>query len=172
MGIQFLFGAELEGRARHWLGFAIGLVFFAVGLALLVGSVITYRSARSRLQNWVRASGVVAGLEEKWTKDDEGSRVTYAPRVKFVVPSGEEYQFIGSISARPPSYSEGEQVRVLYNPLRPSEADIDSFATHWFVPLVLLGMGVVFVPVGAYAAVGAIKAIKLPSQAGSLNPAA
>jgi hypothetical protein len=172
MAIQFLFGVELEGRARYWVRLAGGLLFFAAGLALLVGSVITYRSARSRLEKWVRTVGVVTGLEEKWTNDDNGSRVTYAPKVKFVLASGEEHHFIGSISSRPPSYSEGEQVRVLYNPQRPSEADIDSFTTHWFPPLAFLGMGVIFVPIGAYLSANAIKAISLPHQHDSLNPAA
>jgi hypothetical protein len=156
---DFAFHAGDEERRGSKPALVLGLVFAVVGLGLLAGSWLTYRTERSRLKNWIRTVGVVTGLEAKRSKVEDGSRVTYAPNVEFVLPSGEVHHFIGSVSSNPPSYAEGENVRVLYNSQRPSEADIDSFMTHWFAPLCFLGMGIVFLLVGAYHTFGAMKEI-------------
>lgn len=121
-----------------------GLVFTVAGVGLLVGSYLAYSRERSRLKHWAPTVGVVTGMQERKSQDSEGSTsVTFAPIVEFTLPSGETYRFTGSIASNPPAYSEDEPVRVLYNPRRPSEADIDSPMTHWFGPLALLGMGIV-----------------------------
>jgi hypothetical protein len=121
-----------------------GLIFAVIGVGLLAGSYLSYHREHARVKAWSRTTGIVTGLQEQRSKDSEGHiSLTYAPIVEFTLPNGETHRFIGSIASYPPSHAEHQQVHVLYNPLRPSEADVDSFVTHWLLAICLLGAGIV-----------------------------
>ncbi|MEO1171377.1 MAG: DUF3592 domain-containing protein [Myxococcota bacterium] len=69
------------------------------------------------------------------------------PLAEFFV-NDEPFVAEGSVSSKPPAYSVGEQVEVLYLPDDPSDARIDSFLENWFVTTLLGILGTVFTAAG------------------------
>ena len=122
----------------------LGVVFGAVGAALLVAAFITLRSARSFESTAVGASGEVIDLAPSYS---DGS-ATHAPVVRFETPDGREVIFESSVSSHPPAYDIGERVDVLYAPDDPGDAVIDSFWQVYLAPVILGGIGSIFLLIG------------------------
>jgi hypothetical protein len=80
-------------------------------------------------------TGTVVRLEESSTS--EGGCCVYSPVVEFQA-AGQAYTFDGSNASDPPAYKIGQQVRVRYDPARPSIAQIDSFFERWLFPIMII----------------------------------
>jgi hypothetical protein len=128
---------------KPWLFTAI---FLLVGLGLLGGAVYSIVTTWQFIGGAVAADGVVMALEERWDSDD--SDYTYYPRVAFETEDRRRIEFTSDTGSRPPSFDVGERVRVLFDPVRPEAARIDSFLQLWLLPLVLGGIGTVFAGFG------------------------
>lgn len=130
----------------------MGIVFALAGFVMLYFSWHTYNSTNKFLETALSTPGVVVDLERRHsssTSSSGSSGPTYAPVVEFTHPeSGETIRFTSSSSSNPPAFDEGEDVTVLYAPDNPDDARIDSFTDLWLLPLILLGMGIIFAPVG------------------------
>jgi hypothetical protein len=101
------------------------------------------------------AEGVVVRLERRESRDRGRVSHTYVPVVRFEA-EGRPVTFTGSVGSSPPAYKEGERVSVLYTPGNPEDARIESFWEQFGFPgiflgisviLLLVGLGVLFVPV-------------------------
>ncbi len=114
-------------------------LFLLVGAAMLIGAFLLYQNTTRFLETAVETEGVVIKLV--------GSD-TYAPVVEFLTQDGRLVQFKSSTGSNPPSYSEGETVRVLYPPERPQRARIDGIFSLWGGSMILGGMGAVFFGTG------------------------
>jgi hypothetical protein len=121
-------------------------LFAGIGLAMLVGAAALALSTRKFIATAAHAPGTVVELREVRDKDD-GS-VTYKPVVTFTPPQGTPVTFESSFSSRPPAYSVGENVDVLFAPDDPSKARINGFGSLWFGPLILSILGAIFTAVG------------------------
>jgi hypothetical protein len=64
----------------------------------------------------------------------------YSPIFAFNDASGITHTQICSMSSSDFSYEAGEKVTVLYDPTRPIHSNIDSFATVWMLPLIVIGV--------------------------------
>ncbi|RUS97589.1 hypothetical protein DSM106972_083260 [Dulcicalothrix desertica PCC 7102] len=53
-----------------------------------------------------------------------------------------------SATGRPPAYTKGQQVEVLYNPQQPESATIYSWLEMWLFPIIFTGVGSVAVAIG------------------------
>jgi len=131
-------------------------IFLLIGIGLLGGSAYSVVSTLDFLGNAVSAHGVVVDLEGRWDSDDGG--YTYYPRVRFATEGNRSYEFTGNVGSNPASFDVGEEVRVLFDPVRPELARIDSFMQLWFTPLLLAGMGAVFATIGLWATLAAVRA--------------
>lgn len=112
----------------------MGLIFGAAAVVLTVQTSAFLASAQP-------TTGVVTALDKQrvHTSADESTRqsertrrgrYTYHPVVTFDV-DGEQYTFTGRAGSDPPSYDVGEQVDVLYNPVRPDEGRIAGGFGYW-----------------------------------------
>lgn len=119
-------------------------LFAAVGLGLLLSAAAVYRHTASFVSRAHRALGAVTALLPQRSTDHA---TTYKPVVRFEL-DGRQIQFSDSVSSNPPAYSVGETVNVLYLESSPYEARIDSFASLWFLPSLLGGMGTIFLTIG------------------------
>jgi hypothetical protein len=95
-----------------------------------------------------RAEGTVVQVVSQARTSNGEQKTYFYPVIEFVTRDGESVRFQDSTGSNPPEYREGERVQVLYDPLTPESARIESFAGLWLMPTVLLGFGAVFVLFG------------------------
>jgi hypothetical protein len=122
---------------------SMGILFSFVGVVCLgVGAVAGERSWRQQRES-LRAPGVVVALAESCDSDG----CTYRPIVEYTV-DGQARRIEGSVGSRPPAFSVGEAVQVMYPAGAPGDASIDSWSENWFLTALMLGMGTVFGGIG------------------------
>lgn len=126
-----------------------GSLFGVVGLGMLLGSWMAFTSTQKFLENSELSEGTVISNELHYSHDEEGNREKYYyPIVEFQTQEGENVKFEADFGSYPPMYQVGEQISIIYNPQNPTDAQINSFWTLWFVSILLLGMGGVFASIG------------------------
>jgi hypothetical protein len=110
----------------------VGLVLLGLGLVEL-GSTIAFL-ARAE-QTDARFAGAVAR-----SGGNHGGTFLY-PTFQFVTGDGRSMTFTSSSGSTAPPYSDGERVRIAYDPRRPEDARLLSFLTLWIAPVLLCGAG-------------------------------
>ncbi|HWE25667.1 MAG TPA: DUF3592 domain-containing protein, partial [Myxococcales bacterium] len=115
--------------------FAIPILLVA-GVGLLVLGAYLHRSTEAFLAKALPAEGRVVDL----AASDSSDSTTYAPVVEFEV-NDRTYRFRDSVGSNPPSYRRGDEVKVLYDPDRPSHARIDRGRWNRAVPLLVGAFG-------------------------------
>ena len=120
----------MRGGILSWL-------FLLIGIGCLAGAGYLYSNTSEFVANARRAPGTVVALRSG------------APEVKFRAHDGREIQFTSSVSSKPPAYSVGEKVEVLYRPERPEDAQVNAFMSLWLGVIILGGLGSGFSLVGA-----------------------
>jgi hypothetical protein len=121
-------------------------IFLVIGLGLLAGSYFTFRHTRRFLQTAVPAPGVVVEniYKESGTINQRQGRLlsrgpsgSYYPHIRFRTTDGHEIGFVSGTGSSPPSYSVNQPVTVLYDPLQPDKAFLNSFGSLWGAAIVL-----------------------------------
>jgi hypothetical protein len=141
-------------------GLVVAIVFSAVGLGLLTLGGFFYLETTKLIDTGIRTKGEV--IENVENRDSDGS--TYAPKVEFMTEKKERITFTSSLSSYPPQYEVGEMVDVLYPPLSPQSAEVDSWMTLWFGPLICGILGGVFSAVGLGLLVSMVKRMILVNK--------
>ncbi|WP_215398526.1 DUF3592 domain-containing protein [Rheinheimera oceanensis] len=119
-------------------------LFTLVGFAMLAGAFFAYNSTSSFLKEAAVADGMVVEL----LASRSDNSITYRPVVQFMSEQGQLIEFVSATGSNPASYSQGEQVEVLYLPTRPSDAKINGFFSLWGVAIILAAIGAVFFIIG------------------------
>lgn len=120
-------------------------VFLSIGLAILLGSWMAYKSSRDFLEKAVSTQGTVVDF----VKVRGSSSTTFRPVVQFITGQGQEVEFISSTGRSRPSFTVGQQVDILYLPENPEDAKFNNYSDLWSIALVTGVMGGVFFSVGA-----------------------
>ena len=110
----------------------LGIVFGGIGAGFGIWSAQFANSA-------AEAYGVVVEMRRA---GKGGSR----PLVEYRV-GDQVYSVEGIISTKPPAYSRGDRVRVLYKAADPADARIDSFVECWLFSVIFGGLGILFLGV-------------------------
>jgi Protein of unknown function (DUF3592) len=131
------------------------LLTAGIGFALIgLGLVVSGRTRRF-LTTGSRADGVVTALVPRTSMEGpDSARTTYAPSVEFTTQTGALRGFTSATAASRPAYRVGQHVVVVYDPRNPRKAIILSFGAVWLVPLILWGLGALFVLIGMLVAFG------------------
>jgi hypothetical protein len=119
-------------------------IFLITGLSMLVGGLYWYQGVRIFVREASVAQGTVTDLVRSSSSSSSSNSTTYRPVVQYTTQSGETVEFTSSSGSNPPSYSKGEQVEVLYRPLLPAQAKINSFFSLWGGPVIVGSLGGVF----------------------------
>jgi hypothetical protein len=122
----------------------VGLLFFAIGIGVLIGGIVAIVKRRRQIANSLSATGVVSAFATEMGRRGN----LYYPLVRFKVASGQPMSFQSGVGSSPAGYSVGQQVKVLYDAGNPQQAEIDSMSSQWFVPGCMITMGVMFTIVG------------------------
>lgn len=110
----------------------IGLLFFFLGAFFLLDNlrfVSTAQPAQGRIEDWV---------VRRSSTGDHAS--TYYPRVRFQTPQGRPMEFVSN-SGDNAMVHISHDVDVLYDPLDPSRARIDSIGNLWALPAIFTLLG-------------------------------
>ncbi len=113
----------------------VSIILLVIGICMILGASNVAINTNNFLDEATIELGEVIDLVE--VRSDGSS--TYAPVVNFLDSGGNSYEFIPSASSNPPGYFIGEKLEVLYLPLNPLEAKINSFYSVWG-STVILGM--------------------------------
>jgi hypothetical protein len=102
------------------VAFTFGIYFFLLFLILLIDAIHFVNVA-------IFANGRVTELVMKTSSSgDHGTSITYHPRIQFTAGDDKQYSFVSEMGSNPPSYEVDEPVEIMYDPERPSEAEIHS----------------------------------------------
>lgn len=133
--------AAIPPMARKMKLFVFGFLGFGILFALVGGTIAVAEwrfSARA-----ARARGEVVDLIEEQRRSreaeqprmrEEDARVAgpvYRPLIRFSTADGRAVSFLSRLATNPPAYQIGQQVMVLYDPVHPEAASIDSFVDRW-----------------------------------------
>ena len=118
----------------------VGLLFFVIGIGVLIAGISSILKRRSQIANSLSADGLVTGLATEMGR----SSYLYYPLLQFKIPSGQTINFQSSLGSNPAGYSVGQQVKVLYDARNPQEAEIDDLNSQWLIPGCMLAMGLGF----------------------------
>jgi hypothetical protein len=124
-------------------------VFLLVGLGLGIGAALSFADTIGFERSALTALGKVVELEHQLCGSKDRT-TCYAPRVLFTeLATGRQVLFVSREAANPPAFRVGEEVTVLYAPDNPETAMVQSFFSMWGVVVILSGVCVIFVAVGA-----------------------
>ena len=125
-------------------------ITLAVGVALLIISLLTLKKSLAFLRNSNRAIGTVIELER--ISDSDGT--TYKPVFKFNAATGPEVIYKQSSSSNPPGWDVGEEATIAYDPNNPNEARLLTYfgTFSWAIVLMALAMPMLVVGGGYYLA--------------------
>jgi len=117
-------------------------LFAVAGIAMIYFGNYIYRDIQSVRKHGISVQGTILRYERY-----DGPKVNetiVVPVVEFRALSGENIVFEGNVDSasllQNLCYS-GEQVEVIYDPLNPGHAVINTFAEIWFGPLLLWLIG-------------------------------
>ena len=131
------------------------LLMSGIGCALIALGLLAYARMGQFVKTGFRTSGIVTALVPRMGLDGPGPpQTTYAPSVEFTTHTGEQSSFTSAVASSRPGYRIGQKVVVIYAPRHPSKAIILSFGEVWLVPLILWGLGALFVLIGILVAFG------------------
>jgi hypothetical protein len=113
----------------------------AIGVGCLIWSGVSYFRITKFLQRCTETRGEVVRLERTGSGAGLGN-YDYAPVFCFETASGESITVTSEVGSNPPGFTEGQSVRVRYDPSNPSDARIHSFLQTWgeFVIPVIVGI--------------------------------
>lgn len=128
---------------------AIALLFLLIlGGAMFGTGCWMDSSIRQFKRTAVKADGYVMALLPR--RGSKGS-VSYAPQVRFQTPDERQIIFETRMSvSRNLAPYPGSVVAVLYDPSNPSNARIDRFVFLWLFPVLLMGIGGMFLLIAGF----------------------
>lgn len=123
----------------------IGFIFWILGAGCFLVCLILYYFDQQFMQTAEQAIGIVKRLEEK--ASDDGGWIYY-PVISFTTDTGKEVEVRGNFGSNPPTYGEGAEVTVFYQSDNPHHFKLDEFWSRFFVMIILLFIGTIFLVVG------------------------
>lgn len=125
---------------NRWL-YLMWAAFLLVGIGMMTGGLLWFRSTRHWVRGASSAQGRVLGFAK--TLNEEGKDFYY-PLIAFKTAEGRTIEFRSKIGRERPMYQVNDPVEVLYEPRRPNEAVIRSFGSLWLFPGILTALGLGF----------------------------
>lgn len=126
----------------------VAWAFVAAGTAIEFVAFLLVRRSIRRLRAGGRATGEIVGSEAATDSSGKGSpKKYYLPVIRFTSQDGRSIVFTADSGGRMEP-QKGTPVQVLYNPERPHQAWVNTFATLWFFPLITAILGLPFLLAG------------------------
>ena len=131
----------------------VPVVLGVAGAVFLVVGVRNFVRTRRFVNQASSTTGTVTDVKTRTSRShtSSGPRVsTYRyPVVRFQTQDGRSVEFESETGTSSFSQGPGEQVTVLYDPLKPQDARIKTFMMLWFAPLIFSVLGFFMLLFGA-----------------------
>ena len=129
---------------------AIGIVALVCGVFTVIGGAFTVSGIRRlrRTRKFVKGASTAPGVVVDFAVRRVQRTKFNFPVVKYETADGRVVQF-ESPTATKPGPKIGDEVTVLYDPLRPEEAQIKSVMMLWFLPGMFVAVGLPSLVFGA-----------------------
>ena len=115
-------------------------IFLIAGLCILIAGLISWYNTGKFLAKCITVKGVIVSHEYQTSRDEEN--ITSFPIFRFKLPQNEtEYTVRSNVSGE---MQEGQEIEILYDPLNPKNAKINSLSHTWMIPIIVTSMGVFF----------------------------
>jgi Protein of unknown function (DUF3592) len=129
----------------EFLWLLVPLALAAVGAVFLVLGVRNFLRTRRFVNQSSSATGTVTDVKTRTSRSHTGDgprlRTYRYPVVRFQTQDGRTVEFESETGTSGFSQKPGEQVEVLYDPMRPEGARIKTFMMLWFAPLIFTVVG-------------------------------
>ncbi len=116
-------------------------VFVLATPMTLYGAVKTFQTI-TFVSQAKETQGIVVGWKDRSIKSgtlsEQSSRY---PRIQFQTENGQLIEFISQVGSQGGGYRLKQSVPVLFNPDKPTDAHINSFASLWLFSVGFLGIG-------------------------------
>lgn len=122
---------------------AAGIALIAIGLAFLNRAYTEGKSISEFASEALVAEGNVTELIPIEIEDSDDDTPAYQPVVVFTTQKGWETKFTGLGASKPPMYSIGDKVKVLYKEDTPGEARLANSLDLWGGVLIQCFLGIV-----------------------------
>ena len=124
----------------------IGILFVLIGVAVLIGGVVTAIKQSRKAARGTAATGTVVDLVQRVF--NPGSAGVYCPVVQFTTALGQPVRFESGFGTMPASHRVGQSIAVRYDPADPQKAEADSVTSRWLAQGCMIGMGIMFLAMG------------------------
>ena len=141
--------AENQVRGVSWLFLVVGLGMTVVAAWLAQDSILLLREG-------VSTPAQVMRVASRATRDSDGKReTTYTAFIEYRVGNGvvtleRMWSVRDGSHCVWPCYDRGEMLKVIYLPAEPSHAEVRSLPALFFAPVLVGGIGLLFVMVGFF----------------------
>lgn len=113
----------------------IGVIFFIVGIGMLIGGIVLGNAFNEKKNNWVETTAIIEDIQY-YGRDEHRVIVQYEVNGRTMEARLDSYDS---------SMYEGDEVAIFYDPQNPSNISATSQQiANW----ILLGMGVIFTLIG------------------------
>ena len=111
----------------------IRLIFIALGLVLMrpLGLVLYVQVPFWYSAQTATATVVAMEALPDYSSDNNRGNPAMAPIVRFVTAQGDSMRVNSLSGSYPPSFHEGEQIQLHYNPAKPSQIILPTFFGRW-----------------------------------------
>jgi len=129
---------------------------FLAGAGLILVSILMGMHANNFRKKAIPTKGTVVALSSSSNINSprsSGSPIrettyTHRPIVRFVTQNGKAIEFLSDTGSKKTAYKKGDAVEVLYLPSSPEKAKINDFLSLWMMPMVIGGIGLIFIALG------------------------
>src|ERR1700761_690768 len=123
-------------------------ILLGIGLIFLVLSLYQLRNTFLFISSGEKTIGNVAYIDQSEKKDEDGN-YAYTPVFKFRTKSNEEVSVRHVTSySKEDAWQQGQEVEILYNPARPSQARLYSYFPLFTWGVLLLAFAMPFLVIG------------------------
>lgn len=118
-----------------------GLIPGCIGVLMVALGAFFWFRTKNFVGSAQEAKGTVT--EVRYDSDSEGGG--YYSVFKFKPINGQEIEKVSNMRTNPAQHQVGQVIDVLYDPNNPNDARIKKATNLYFVPVLLAGMGLIFI---------------------------
>lgn len=118
----------------------VAIIALLAGIILLIFAYYSYNAQKAFIANAIHANGTVTEIILHKTTSKDGHD-TYAPVISFEDAQGREHVFESNKNTSKPVHKIGQTVYIIYDPQKPSKAEINEVAALWLYPIMFGGIG-------------------------------
>jgi hypothetical protein len=121
-----------------------GGIVTLIGLLLLVPAAIAFTASLSFAMRAQRAEATFAGAVER----NSSYGLMYYPTFAFHTADGQTIRYTSNIGSSSQAYPDGFTISILYDPVHPDQAQVDSLFGVWLLPLIFSPPPVLLILIG------------------------